>query len=228
MHRQIAGKLTGPVTKWIVLVFWLVVVGGLGAFAAEAHRRPEQRGVVLAPRERRVHQGAREARALPGPQRHPDRRRLRAHQRPHARTTSAAATAQVEELRRARRRRGRGHRPASRPRTARSMQTSVTFNFGNERLERHARHRRRACARSPTIDGVNVYVAGAGGQAADSAEAFERHRRHPALRRARRGHRDPAVHLPQPGPVDPADHLGGRRAVHRAGASSTSWPSTPT
>src|SRR3954468_19346004 len=26
MHRQIAGKLTGPVTKWIVLGAWLVIV----------------------------------------------------------------------------------------------------------------------------------------------------------------------------------------------------------
>ena len=26
MHRQIAGKLTGRVTKWIVLAAWLVIV----------------------------------------------------------------------------------------------------------------------------------------------------------------------------------------------------------
>ena len=34
MHRQIAGKLTGRVTKWIVLVAWIiifVVAGGLSA-----------------------------------------------------------------------------------------------------------------------------------------------------------------------------------------------------
>ena len=34
MHRQIAGKLTGRVTKWIVLVVWLVAVVGLGSFAS--------------------------------------------------------------------------------------------------------------------------------------------------------------------------------------------------
>jgi len=27
MHRQIAGKLTGPVTKWVVLVAAVVLVG---------------------------------------------------------------------------------------------------------------------------------------------------------------------------------------------------------
>src|ERR1700742_1096328 len=33
MHRQIAGKLTGRVTKWAVLAFWIVAVAGLAGFA---------------------------------------------------------------------------------------------------------------------------------------------------------------------------------------------------
>ena len=33
MHRQIAGKLTGRVTKWIVLVFWILVVGVSSVYA---------------------------------------------------------------------------------------------------------------------------------------------------------------------------------------------------
>src|SRR3954452_8969816 len=35
MHRQIAGKLTSPVTKWFVLGFWLVAFVGLGTFAGK-------------------------------------------------------------------------------------------------------------------------------------------------------------------------------------------------
>ncbi len=35
MHRQIAGKLTGKVTKWFVLAFWLVAVVVLGSFAGK-------------------------------------------------------------------------------------------------------------------------------------------------------------------------------------------------
>ncbi|MFC5727653.1 MULTISPECIES: MMPL family transporter [Nocardioides] len=35
MHRQIAGRLTGPVTKWIVLVVVLVAAAGLGMFAGK-------------------------------------------------------------------------------------------------------------------------------------------------------------------------------------------------
>src|SRR3954465_6987202 len=33
MHRQIAGKLTSPVTKWIVLAAWIVVFGVAPGFA---------------------------------------------------------------------------------------------------------------------------------------------------------------------------------------------------
>jgi putative drug exporter of the RND superfamily len=35
MHRQIAGKLTGPVTKWIVLAGVLLIAGGLASFAGK-------------------------------------------------------------------------------------------------------------------------------------------------------------------------------------------------
>src|SRR5438105_2143502 len=35
MHRQIAGKLTGPVTKWIVLGVWVVLFAGVGGLSAK-------------------------------------------------------------------------------------------------------------------------------------------------------------------------------------------------
>jgi len=35
MHRQIAGKLTGRVTKWLVLAFWLIVVVAAGSVASK-------------------------------------------------------------------------------------------------------------------------------------------------------------------------------------------------
>ena len=50
MHRQIAGKLTGRVTKWFVLAFWIIAVIGLGSLRGQAHRGAEQRGVLLAAR----------------------------------------------------------------------------------------------------------------------------------------------------------------------------------
>lgn len=33
MHLAVAGKLTGPLTKWLVLVVWLLVVAGASTFA---------------------------------------------------------------------------------------------------------------------------------------------------------------------------------------------------
>ena len=35
MHRQIAGKLTGRVTKWIVLAFWIVALGVFGSLSSK-------------------------------------------------------------------------------------------------------------------------------------------------------------------------------------------------
>ncbi|PWN04660.1 hypothetical protein DJ010_03295 [Nocardioides silvaticus] len=35
MHRQIAGKLTGPITKWIVLVVVVIAAAGFGSFAGK-------------------------------------------------------------------------------------------------------------------------------------------------------------------------------------------------
>ena len=35
MHRQIAGKLTGRVTKWVVLVLWILAVGVAGNYASQ-------------------------------------------------------------------------------------------------------------------------------------------------------------------------------------------------
>src|SRR3954467_15697689 len=35
MHRQIAGRLTGRVTKWIVLAFWIVILVVAAPFAGK-------------------------------------------------------------------------------------------------------------------------------------------------------------------------------------------------
>ena len=78
MHRQIAGKLTGRVTKWIVLAVWIIVFGVAGGFAAKLTDVQNNEASSWLPGQRRVDPGARQARAVPGPQRHPHPRRLRA------------------------------------------------------------------------------------------------------------------------------------------------------
>ena len=82
----------------------------------------------------------------------------------------------------------------------------VTFNFGKNgwnKMPDAADELRDIAA----IDGVTVHIAGQGGQAADSAEAFAGIDGTLLFATLRRGHPDPAAHLPQPGPVDAADLL---------------------
>ena len=58
MHRQIAGKLTGPVTKWIVLVaIVLLDRRALARSAAKLADVKNNEAVLLAPGVRRVDQG---------------------------------------------------------------------------------------------------------------------------------------------------------------------------
>ena len=128
----------------------------------------------------RVHQGAGQAGRLPGPERHPDQRCL-----PPARWLTpadlAAIAGQVTKIATAR----RAPSPPSTPRVTASrtalVQTSkdkqvavatVTFNFGKNGWNKlpDAADQIHEIAK---IRGVTVHLAGAGGQAADSAESFE-------------------------------------------------------
>ena len=185
MHRQIAGKLTGPVTKWVVLGAWIVLFMGARLPERQARRRPEQRGVDVAPAVGGVDQGGRRALRDGQPQRHPDPGRLLPRGRPHrGRPRRDRGAGPGDRPDRRRDRRGRAHpcgrrpdpgpavRPAS-PRTARSRSARFVFNFGEDgwndiphARRRDPRHRRRSTAST-------VHLAGFGGQAADSAEAFE-------------------------------------------------------
>ena len=186
MHRQIAGKLTGPVTKWIVLgvVVLLTVVhrARLGAKLADVKNNEASSWL---PASRRVDPGRRRAVRHRRPQRHPDARRLPPRRRAHRRRPRRhrrAGDRDRPDRRRHRRRacspptaprrcRPRRHGHAAAPRTARSP-TLLHLQLRQGRLEQHPRAADEI--RDITeIDGVDVHVGGFGGQAADSTEAFE-------------------------------------------------------
>ena len=216
MHRQIAGKLTGRVTKWIVLAFWLILVVGSCWVRPEADRRPEQRGLLLAARQRRVHQGAREAGR---------RSRTRTPSPPWSSTSAthglteddlAAAREQVAEMQNLDGVEGEVFGPQV-SEDGQAAQTVVTFNFGaNGWMEMpDAADELRDITE---IDGVTTHIAGAGGQAADASEAFEGIDSTLLFGHPGRGDRDPAADLPQPGALGPAHHLRRLRADRRAGA----------
>ena len=154
MHRQIAGKLTGPVTKWIVLVRLARRPRGSRLLRRQAHRRPEQRGRRPGcPRAPSRPRRSTALEAVPGPQRHPDARRLLPRRPASPRTTSPRSTSRpprspsidgVTERPHARRRR---RRPASRAVRLRGRRGRVALlrdlQLRRRRLERHPRRRRR-------------------------------------------------------------------------------------
>ena len=169
MHRQIAGMLTGRVTKWIVLLVWLGAFVGLGSFSSKLAEVQNNEASSWLP------SSAESTRAL---------EKLEPFQDPNAIPTVvvykkasgltqddlAAAKADVAEFRAMDGVEGEvvGPVPSADGVVA---QTVVTFNFGKngwEEMPDTADQLREIAA----TDGVRVYIAGSGGQAADSFEAF--------------------------------------------------------
>jgi RND superfamily putative drug exporter len=173
MHRQIAGRLTGPVTKWLVLGFWVLVLVGATAFAGPFGSKLT--GVQSNEASSWLPQNAESTRALD---------RLTAFQDPNALPTVvvyekqsglsrgdlAAMAAQLAQFRRLPGVSGKvvGPIPA---RDGKVAETLVTYDFGKNGWNRMpaAVTRLRSAA---AIPGVTIHVTGAGGQAADSAKAF--------------------------------------------------------
>ena len=185
MNRQLAGALTGRTTKWIVLVVWLLVAAASAGFASQLADVQNNEASSWLP------ESAESTRAF---------ERLEPFQDPNAIPTvvvyqrdsglTGADLAAIEEqagefasmdgVAEAKAGRapsvvspvvaeGLGFPALSRDGTV--AQTSVTFDFGSEGWNAmpDIADELRDIA---DLDGVDVYVAGAGGQAADSAEAF--------------------------------------------------------
>ena len=185
MNRQLAGTLTGRVTKWIVLVAWLLLFGGSFIFAAKLADVQNNEASSWLP------QSAESTRAF---------EKLEPFQDPNAIPTIVvyerdgglieADLAAIEEDATefaaldgiAEPKEGRPPSVIS-PATAEQVgfpaisengevaQTVVTFDLGSEgwnKMPDIADELRDIS----DLDGANVYVAGVGGQAADAAEAF--------------------------------------------------------
>ncbi|MGZ5416249.1 MAG: MMPL family transporter [Nocardioides sp.] len=170
MHRQIAGKLTGRATKWAVLAFWILAVVAAGGFATKLTDVQNNEASSWLPA------SAESTRAL---------EKLTPFQDPNAIPTvvvyersgglsesdMAAATADAAEFANLDGVEGEvmGPQPAE---DGEVLQTLVTFNFGANgwmEMPEVADELRDIAA----LDGVTIYIAGAGGQAADSSEVFE-------------------------------------------------------
>ncbi len=170
MHRQIAGSLTGRVTKWVVLAFWVLAVVVAGGFATKLTDVQNNEASSWLP------ESAESTRALEklAPFQDPDAiPTVVVYQRADGLSEAdvAAATEDVAEFANLDGVEGDvlGPQPS---RDGEVMQTLVTFNFGANGwmdMPEAAEELKDIAA----IDGVTVYIAGAGGQAADSSEVFE-------------------------------------------------------
>jgi RND superfamily putative drug exporter len=170
MHRQIAGKLTGRVTKWFVLAFWIIAVMGLGSFAGKLTDVQNNEASSWLPA------NAESTRAL---------EKMEPFQDPNAIPTTvvyekksgftpqdlASMKQQATELQAMDDVEGKVIGPIP-SKDGQAVQTVVTYNLGANGWNKMP-----GIAEDihdiAKIDGAKVYIAGSGGQAVDSAEAFE-------------------------------------------------------
>ena len=185
MNRQLAGALTGRVTKWIVLVVWLLVAAGSATFAAKLADVQNNEASSWLPESAESTRAFEKLEPFQDPNAIPT---LVVYERDGGLTEDdlaaieehAAEFAAMDGLAEARE--GRAPSVVS-PATAEQVgfpavsqdgtvaQTSVTFDLGSEGWNQMPDIADELRSISE-LEGVDVYVAGAGGQAADSAEAF--------------------------------------------------------
>jgi RND superfamily putative drug exporter len=169
MHRQIAGKLTGRVTKWVVLAAWIFVMMVASGFAQKLTDVQNNEASSWLPA------SAESTRALEKLAPFMDQNDIPTvvvYYRDGGLTPADLGDiqSQVAEIQETDGVVGQvvGPIPSEDGAVA---QTVVTYNFGkngwNDMPDAADRLREIAA-----IDGVTVHIAGAGGQAADSAEAF--------------------------------------------------------
>jgi RND superfamily putative drug exporter len=185
MNRQLAGTLTGRATKWIVLVLWLLVAAGSVGFAAKLAEVQNNEASSWLPESAESTRAFEKLEPFQDPNAIPtvvvyhreggltqaDRAAIEEHavefasmngvaEAREGRPPSVVSPAVAEQV---------GFPAVSEDGTV--AQTSVTFDLGSEGWNKmpDVADELRDIAE---LDGVDVYVAGAGGQAADSAEAF--------------------------------------------------------
>jgi RND superfamily putative drug exporter len=169
MHRQIAGKLTGPITKWIVAAFWIILVVGLGGFAQKLTDVQNNEASSWLPSSAESTAALEKLDAFQDPNTIPT---VVVYERKGGLTEAdkTAMASEVPDLQNLEGVEGQVTGPMF-SEDGEAAQTIVSFNFGKDGWNSmpDAVDEIRKVA---DIDGVSVHVAGAGGQAADSAEAF--------------------------------------------------------
>jgi RND superfamily putative drug exporter len=179
MHRQIAGKLTGPVTKWIVLAVWIILAAGVGSLTSKLADVQNNEASTWLPGSAESTKVSEELADTVDPNNIPT---LIVYSRDGGLTDEdkAAIQEQATELGDIKGVTGEVLTPEQAAAAGLGgysedgavAVTSLTFNFGTNGWNDipAAADQIRDIAQ---IDGVTVHLAGYGGQAADAAEAFE-------------------------------------------------------
>lgn len=186
MHRQIAGRLTGPVTKWIVVVAVLLLTGVMGMFSSKLTSVQNNEASSWLPSSAESTRVLEELSATVDPNDIPT---LVVYSRDGGLTEDDLATMD-EDAKAIAEIKGVTDEGVLSPNAAAALQQQgqpvpplvsedgevaylyLTFNFGSDGWNAipAAADEIRDIA---TLDGGQVHLAGFGGQAADSAEAFE-------------------------------------------------------
>jgi RND superfamily putative drug exporter len=179
MHRQIAGKLTGRVTKWVVLAVWIIIVMAAGSVASKLTDVQDNQTSSWLPA------SAESTKALDklAPfQNENDIPTVVVYEKTSGLTQADRTEIgrQLDEIQQL-----DGAVPAKGPdgstvqpsqlvqvsKDGQVAQGMVTFNFGQDGWNKLP-DVKDEIEKIATLDGADVYVAGPGGQAADSAAAF--------------------------------------------------------
>jgi len=180
MHRQIAGKLTGRVTKWVVLAFWIIIVMAAGSVAGKLTGVQDNQASSWLPA------SAESTKALDklAPfQDQNDIPTVLVYEKSSGlwKADLAQIGQQLDQIQQldgavpAKAPDGTSVQPSQLVQVSKDGQVAqgmVTFNFGKNGWNKlpDVKDQIKEIAQ---LDGANVYVAGPGGQAADSAAAFE-------------------------------------------------------
>ncbi|HEU5035402.1 MAG TPA: MMPL family transporter [Nocardioides sp.] len=179
MHRQIAGRLTGRVTKWIVLLFWIVALGVFGSLSSKLVDVQNNEASSWLPGSAESTEVSNELASTVDPNDIPT---LVIYDKPSGLTDADKATIdqQAQQLGEID---GVAEGTVLTPSQAAQAGfggysedgqvavTALTFNFGSDGWNAipDAADQIREIAQ---IDGVTVHLGGYGGQAADAAEVF--------------------------------------------------------
>jgi RND superfamily putative drug exporter len=169
MHRQFAGKLTSPVTKWVVAVLWILIAAGGATFGSKLSQVTDDQASSWVPSSAESTRALNKLDVFQSPNDIPT---VLVYYRSGGLTSQdrAAIKAQLPDIQAMDGVTGQVAGPIV-SKDGAVAQTAVTFNFGKDGWNKLPDVTKQLDDIT-AIDGVTVHYAGPGGQAADSAKAF--------------------------------------------------------